>query len=71
MRTIKLADVVIQMHVRDEYSWQRVLYCIVRGLIVSIIMMPNVLTKIIINVIVVILFLLMVILIAKNIQRSK
>lgn len=24
MRTIKLADVVIQMHVRDEYSWQRV-----------------------------------------------
>lgn len=27
MRTIKLADVIIQMHVRDEYSWQRVLYC--------------------------------------------
>lgn len=27
MKTIKLANVVVQIHVRDEYSGQRVLYC--------------------------------------------
>lgn len=27
MERIKLANVVVQIHVRDEYSWQRVLYC--------------------------------------------
>lgn len=27
MKTIKLANVVVQIHVRDEYSKQRVLYC--------------------------------------------
>lgn len=27
MIKVKLADVVVQVHIRDEYSWQRVLYC--------------------------------------------
>lgn len=27
MKIIKLANVVVQIHVRDEYSGQRVLYC--------------------------------------------
>lgn len=27
MKTIKLANIVVQIHVRDEYSKQRVLYC--------------------------------------------
>lgn len=27
MIKVKLADVVVQVHVRDEYSWQRVLHC--------------------------------------------
>ena len=27
MKTIKLANVVVQIHVRDEYSGQRILYC--------------------------------------------
>jgi len=27
MKIIKLANVVVQIHVRDEYSKQRVLYC--------------------------------------------
>ena len=55
MIKVKLADVVVQVHIRTNTHGRE--YCTVRGLIVSIIMMPNALTEIIINVIVVILFL--------------
>lgn len=56
MKTIKLANVVVQIHVRDEYSGQRILYCIVRGLIASIIVMVNALIKIVMAVIAVALY---------------
>lgn len=51
MKTIKLANVVVQIHVRDEYSGQRVLYCPS-----SIIVMVNALIKIVMAVIAVALY---------------
>lgn len=47
MKTIKLANVVVQIHVRDEYSGQRV---------PSIIVMVNALIKIVMAVIAVALY---------------
>lgn len=49
MKIIKLANVVVQIHVRDEYSKQRVLYS-------SIIVMGNALIKIVMAIIAVALY---------------
>lgn len=54
MKTIKLANVVVQIHVRDEYSGQRVLYC--PWVNCKIIVMVNALIKIVMAVIAVALY---------------
>lgn len=55
MKIIKLANVVVQIHVRDEYSGQRVLYCPWVNC-TSIIVMVNALIKIVMAVIAVALY---------------